>query len=100
MHVSGMTLRAHMVPILIQLRPMQHVVVLNVLLWIKMKPMLSTLLLGPTVPSDREGLYPAVRKLDQILLQRIDAERVLDLKYSKLSIVTICLDEKLSILPE
>jgi len=42
----------------------------------------------------------SVRKANQILLQRIDTERVLDLEQFELAIGTVGLDQKRPILPE
>ena len=99
-HAGRMALRAHEIPVLVQLGPVQHVVVLDLLVRIEMEPALAALVLRPAVPGDRQRLQPAVGKLDQILLQRIDAERVLDLKRGELAVGPIGLDEELSILAE
>ena len=79
-HAGRMALRAHEIPVLVQPGPVQHVVVLDLLVRIEMEPALAALVLRPAVPGERQRLQAAVGKLDQILLQRIDAERVLDLE--------------------
>src|SRR5262249_1628144 len=71
-----MALGAHEVPVLIQSRPMQHVVVLDLLVRVEMEPALAALLFRARVPGDRERLQAAVGKFDEILLQRIDPEGV------------------------
>ena len=43
-----------------------------------MEPALTALLRRPAVPGDAQGLQPSARQLEQVLLQRIDAEGVLD----------------------
>ena len=76
------------------------VVVLDLLVRIEMEPALAALLLRPAVPGDRQRLQAAVGKLDQVLLQRIDAERVLDLEVGELAVGPVGLDEELSVLAE
>src|ERR1700730_970973 len=98
LYAGRMALGAHEVPVLIELGPVQNVVVFDLLFGIEMKPPLTTLVLGPAVPGDRKRLYPAVGKFDEILLQRIDAVRVLHLKGRKLAVKPIGLDEELVVL--
>jgi hypothetical protein len=49
-HAGRMALRAHEVPILTELRPMQDVVVLDLLIRVEMEPVLAALLFRPAVP--------------------------------------------------
>src|SRR6187401_3264355 len=95
-----MTLGAHEIPVLIELCPMQHVVVADFFIGIEMEPPLPAPFLCARVPGDRKSLHAAVRKLDQILLQRIDAESVLHLESGELSVWSIRLDKILAILTE
>ena len=99
-HAGRMASRAHEIPVLVQPGPVQHVVVLDLLVRIEMEPALAASILRPGVPRERQRLQAAVGKLDQILLQRLDAERVLDLKRRQLAVGPIGLDEKLPILAE
>src|SRR5262249_57043208 len=80
--------------------PVQHVVVLDLLVRIEMEPALAALLLRPTVPGDRQRLQAAVGKLDQVLLKRVEAERVLDLEGGELAVRPVGLDEKFAVLAE
>ena len=95
-HSRGVTLSAHEIPVLVQLCPMQHIIVPNSLVRIKVKPSLTTLRLGPSVPGNRQRLYPAVWKLDEILLKWLHPERVLDFERCEFSVVSICFNEILS----
>ena len=99
-HAGRVALRAHEVPVLVQLCPMQNVIVPDLLVRIEMEPALAAFVLRPAVPGDRQRLQPAVGKLDQILLQRIDAERVLHLERGKLAVGPVGLDQKLAVLAE
>jgi len=65
-----------------------------------MEPVLAAMILRPAVPRDRKRLYAAIGELDQILLQRIDAERVFHLEGRKLAIGAIRFDEEFAFLPE
>ena len=96
-HAGRVALRAHEIPVLVQLGPMQDIIVLDLLARIEMKPALPALLLRPAVPGDRERLQPAVRKFDEILLQRIDAEGVFHLERRELAVRPVGLDEKLAL---
>src|SRR5262249_32614520 len=51
-HAGRVALGAHEIPVLVQLRPMQDVVVLDLLIRIEMEPALAALILGPSVPGD------------------------------------------------
>src|SRR5215470_1395305 len=91
-------LRAHEIPILIELGPMQHVVVPDLLVRIEVEPVLASLLLGACVPGKRQRLDAAVRKLDEILLQGIDAKSVFHLERRKLAVGTVRFHEELAVL--
>src|SRR5215475_5580216 len=69
---------AHEVPVLRRPRPVQLVVVRHAFGGVEVKPALAACFLRTRVPGDRERLDPAVRKLDEVLLERVDAEGVLD----------------------
>src|SRR5271155_3168237 len=53
LHTGRMTLGAHEIPVLIQLCPMQDIVVLYVLVRVEMEPALAALLLRSTIPCNR-----------------------------------------------
>jgi len=79
---------------------MQDVVVLDFLVRIEVKPALAALLSRAAVPGNRERLQPAVRKFDEILLQRIDAEGVLHLERGEFAVRAVGLDKKFPVLAE
>ena len=97
-HAGRVALGAHEIPVLIELGPMQDVVVLDLFVRVEMKPALAALVLRPAIPGDRQRLQPAVGKFDQILLQRIEAERVFDLEGRKLAVGPVGLDQEFSVL--
>ena len=97
-HAGRMALGAHEIPVLIQLGPMQDIVVLDLFVRIEVKPALAALFLRPAVPCDRQRLNSAVGKFDQVLLQRIDAERVFHLERGELAVRPVGLDEELAVL--
>src|SRR5262245_50326821 len=68
------TLRTHEVPVLIQPGPMQDVIVPDRLVGVEVEPALAAFILRSRVPGDRQRLDTAIRELDQVLLQRVDAE--------------------------
>ena len=60
-------LGAHEVPGLVGSRPVQEVVVGQRIFGVEMEPALPTLLRGPGIPRDAEGLQASARKADQKL---------------------------------
>src|SRR5439155_24263117 len=78
--VRRVAVRAYVVPVLLEARPVQRIAMVDVLVGIQMKPAPAARLLRSRVPGDRERLHPAVRERDEVLLQRVDAEGVLDLE--------------------
>src|SRR5262249_40922742 len=99
-HASRMTFSAHEIPILIEPGPVQHIVVLDVFVGIEMKPTLAALLFRARVPGNRQCLHPTIGEFNEILLQRIDAECVLDLEGGELAIRSVGFDEILSVFAE
>ena len=62
-----------------------------------MEPALAALLLRSRIPRDRQRLFAAVGKIDQILLQRMHAERVADFVVVQLAIGTVGVDDELAV---
>jgi len=62
-----------------------------------MKPTLPASLLRSRIPRNRQSLKSTAGQLDEILLQRLDAERVADLEIRELSVCTVGADEELAI---
>src|SRR5262249_9704602 len=89
-----MAFGAHVVPVLAGARPVQHVAMIDALLGIEVEPALSAALPRPAVPGQGKRLQPAVGKLDQVLLQRVDAEGVLDFEVGQLPLSPVSIDEE------
>ncbi len=88
-------LGAHVVPVLVQPGPVQLVVRRDRLVRVEVEPALPALVRGPAVPGDRQRLEAAVRELDQVLLQRLDAEGVLHLEGGERAVRPVSLDHEL-----
>ena len=71
---------------------------LDLLIWVEVEPVLATLLLRSAIPGERQRLQPSIGEFDQVLLQRIDAERVFHLERGKLAVGAVGLDQKLPVL--
>ncbi len=99
-HAGRVALGAHEIPVLVELRPVQDVVVADFFIGIEVEPALSALVLRPAVPGDPQRLQAPVGKFDQILLQGIDAERVFDLEFGGLAVRPVGLDHELAVAPE
>ena len=54
-----------------------------------MVPSVAALILGTAVPGDAKRLIASLREFDQILLQRLDAERIGDRIFVRLAVRTI-----------
>src|SRR5579872_5028501 len=78
------TLRAHEIPVLVQLGPVQDVVVFDLFVRVEMKPALAAFVFRSRVPGNRQRLNTTVWKFDEILLEWIDAESVFDFEHDKL----------------
>ena len=91
---------AHPVPVLAQAGPVQRILVGDAIVGIEVKPASATLLLRSRIPCDRQRLHAPVRKSDEILLQRIHAERIENLEVGHLAVLAIRGHEKLPVAPE
>src|SRR5580704_3401284 len=89
-----MAVGAHEVPILLRAGPVQGIAGRYFLIRIKMEPSLTTLRARATVPGDTERLQTAAREPDQILLQRRDAESVIDSIVMQGAVGSVCVHEK------
>src|SRR6516165_8282132 len=99
-HAGRVALRAHEIPVLVELGPMQHVVVLDLLVRMEMEPPLSALFLTAAIPGDRQRLQPTVREFDVILLQRVDAEGVLHFERGQLAVRPVGFHEEFPVSAE
>ena len=86
------------VPVLIDAGPMQRIPSLQFAIWVELIPALAAFFLRPRIPCNAERLNSPARKLNEVLLQRPDAERVADLKIAERSIRTVGPDPKLAVL--
>src|SRR4051794_3302177 len=82
--VRRVTLGAHVVPVLVPAGPVLRAAGRRRVGRVEVEPVLPALLLRPRVPRDPERLQAAVGEADQVLLQRVDAERVADLEVGRL----------------
>ena len=81
-----MTLGTHVIPVLIAPRPVQLIAWSDVLIGIKMEPAHSAIGRRASVPGEWQGLHTTSGKLDEVLLQRSDAEGVGDSVFLVLSV--------------
>ena len=95
-----MTVGAAAVPVLFEPRPMQRVAEVDLLVRVQREPALAAAVPGARIPRNRQRLHPSPGKLDQVLLQRVDAERVLDLEIGELAIGAVGAYEVLAVAPE
>ena len=79
--VGGVTLGAHVVPVLVGPRPVKRVTVRNRFVGVEVEPLLAL-----RVPGDTQGLQPATGEFHQVLLQRPQAEGVGDLEVLELAV--------------
>ena len=73
---------------------------LDLLVWIEVKPALAALIFRPAVPRQRQRLKPAVREFDEILLQRIEAEGIFHFERCELAIRPVRLDHEFPVAPK
>jgi len=89
-----MAIRAHVVPVLRAPRPVELVAVVDLLGGIEVKPPLAALRRRARVPGDGERLEASAGELDEVLLQRLEAERVLHLELCELPVGAVRPDEE------
>ena len=89
-----MTLRAHRIPVLHVARPMQWVGTGDRFIRVEMKPTLAAGVFRPGIPGPGQSLKPAVRKSDEILLQRLDAKGVTDREARDFAVAPFGLDHE------
>src|SRR5262249_39738190 len=92
-----MTLGALEVPRLLAARPVEQVPGPERLARVEVEPALPTLVPGPRVPGEAERLEAPVRKSDEVLLERIHAERVGDLEVCEVPVGTIGAHQELAV---
>ena len=73
-NAGGVALRAHEVPVLVQLRPMQDVSMVDPFVRIEMKPALPALVLWTRIPCDGERLQATVGKFGGFL-EKMDGKQ-------------------------
>src|SRR3990172_1845980 len=95
LEIGRVALGAHQVPVLIAPRPVQRIVGRELLSPVKGK---TTLLAG--APGDRQAREAPAGELDQVLLERLDAEGELDLEVGGLAVRSLRVDEEPGLLPE
>ena len=84
--VRRVAVRAHVVPVLLPACPVELVAEVDFLVRVEMKPALAARLARARIPGDRQRLEATARQLDQVLLERPHAERVLDLEIGELAV--------------
>ena len=93
-HVDRVAIRAHEVPVLLAPGPVQSIAMVDPVVWIEVEPALTARGLRTRIPGDRQRLQTAARKFDQILLQRLDTERVLDVEVRELPVRAVGADDE------
>ena len=94
-----MAVGAFEIPVLLHPGPVQRIAGLDGLFRVKMKPALAALGLGPRIPGDGQRLKPPAGKLQQILLERRDAEHELDLVVGERAVGSVGAHDELAVPP-
>ena len=96
--VGRVALGALEIPGLLPAGPVQRVRVRDRLVRVEVKPALPAVRRGPAVPRERQCLEPPARKLDEVLLQRLDAKDVSDREVPEVAVLVIGHDEIIPVL--
>ena len=99
-HFARVAIGAHEVPVLRALRPVQLVAEIQLLVRILAEPALTARGFRARVPAHRQCLQASARQLDQVLLKRLDTERVLDFEIGELAVGSVGAHEELVVAPE
>src|SRR5262249_60695885 len=78
-HACRVAFGAHEVPILIELGPVQHIVVADFLMRIEVEPPLAAFALGARIPGKGQCLEAGVGELEEILLKGVKTGDVLSI---------------------
>ncbi len=97
LQIGGMTLGAHVVPVLFTTGPVQQIVMRNEFVRIQVVPALPTIGATPGIPGDRQRLYMAIRHLNQVLLQRRNAKGEFDRELLEFTVCIVSADQVISI---
>ena len=97
LQIGGMTLGAHVVPVLFTSGPVQRILVRNEFVRINVVPALATLSTAPGIPDDGQHLYMTIGHLDQILLQRRNAKRVFDREQLEFTICIVSSNQEVAV---
>ena len=95
--LARVTVRTHEVPVLRAPCPVQFVAEIDLLVRVLPEPALAAGILGPCIPGHRERLQAAAWQLDEVLLQRLDAEGVLDFEVGELAVGAVGADEEFAV---
>ena len=95
--IRRVAVRAHEVPVLRALRPVQFVAMVEHFFGVLAEPALSAGLFRPRVPGDRHRLQAAARQLDEVLLLRLHTECVPHLEVGELAVGSVGTDEELAV---
>src|SRR6266851_6161055 len=95
--VGRMAIRAHVIPGLVDTGPVQRIRRRDSLARVEKEPTPASTLARPAVPCDSERLQASARHGYQILLQWIDAKRVLDFVITKGAVGTVSTDHELRV---
>jgi hypothetical protein len=98
--IGGMAFRAHIIPVLSYMRPVQHILRGNAFLVVNMEPALSALLCRTCIPAEGQHLVSPSRELNKVLLQRPDAKNIRDPEIAVLTVYSLGIDHKFPALPE
>ena len=93
--IGAVALGALQVPVLVGAGPVQRVTGDNGLVRVEVKPALAPVFGGARIPGNPEGLQASAREGDQVLLQRLDAEHVVDAVVGQLAVRALGIDPEL-----
>ena len=80
-----MTIRALVVPVLINARPMHGIAGVVLIRLVQPEPALPALRLGPGIPRNIEGLQTTITNINQVLLEWVNTKGVFDLPFPGVS---------------
>ena len=95
LQIGRVAIGALVIPGLVAPGPVQRVAGFEFLIGVEMEPALAALVFRPAVPGDPERLQPSARHRDQVLLQRIDPERVGDWIFMQSAVGAVGADHEL-----
>ena len=92
-----MAIGTHVIPVLLGAGPVQLITCIDGQFRIQVKPALPAVTFRPAIPCNSQCLHPAIRKLNQVLLQGYDTKGIFDFKILHAAICSVGINPEFAV---